>query len=241
MRLKRLFILFCMVIFLFSFYINKEQTFASNKTDLFNEIIEGTFSSVVEYGLSVSFEIKESELKNIKENDEENILYSNLIKKLQLDKEENFKVEKGNVNNVSFENKSGSGYIRTTNYNNNKFIVISIDKFDKINRIDELELSVKNSINPKYSNLKFFKYVKAKLPKEDLNNPKEQVFNILTKEKATYLNYIKINNGYSINAYTKRYELIKSGNEFMDFQCVLSKYNSGNYMIIGSPEILINY
>jgi Tfp pilus assembly protein FimT len=90
-------------------------------------------------------------------------------------------------------------------------------------------------------NAKYFQYLKAKLPNNNIKYDNNKVLELLKGYDSTNINTVKLENGYSTTAYTKMYNSMESNGQLIDLNYALSKYSSGSYIIIGTPEINVTY
>ena len=104
-----------------------------------------------------------------------------------------------------------------------------------------MEKKVRLAIKDKNVKVKFFKYVKAKLEEHDLTNINEKLLKEIKSEGACNVDTIPISNGYSTVANTNKFDPEISDGKLIDLNYVLCNYSSGNYILIGTPEIIASY
>ncbi|MBU3188999.1 YwmB family TATA-box binding protein [Clostridium bowmanii] len=232
--------LLCIVLCLIILQINVRLSNAKDGVNLFDEILIQTKSKTVEYGLKATFKNHE----NPKE------VCNNLIDELELNNSEiklNI-VENDNSYCIDFLGENIKGYIESLKYNNEEVVTINISKIGSENGLQSLKNKVSNCIGYRDGNIKYFQYLKAKIPYsatnsgvEDINAVNEKILKILKSHGTENIETVKINNGLSTVAYTKRYDEKLNNNKLTDFNYAVCNYSSGNYIIIGTPEIIITY
>ncbi|MGH4138505.1 YwmB family TATA-box binding protein [Clostridium sp.] len=232
--------LLCIVLCLIILRINVRLSNAKDEFDLFDEILIQTKSKIVEYGLETTFKTQE----NPKE------ICNKLIDKLELDNSEiklNV-VENDNFYCIDFLGKNIKGYIESSKYSNEEVVTINISKIGSENDLQSLKSKVSNCIGDREENIKYFQYLKAKIPYtatklgvKDINLLNEKIIKILKSHGTENIETVKIYNGLSTVAYTKKYDEKLNNNKLTDFNYAICNYSSGSYIIIGTPEIITTY
>jgi hypothetical protein len=213
-------------------FINSNAYPQDTNIDVFQNVLDKTNSQVEEFGVKTSFEIDG--------NGEETCV--DILKDIGIYEKSSVNVMKNNeMYCLQFNNDDTSGYIESINFDNHNVVTVNISKKNNTNGLKELKKRIEDATKNRSKNMKFFQYVKAKLPYSDISNVNKDVVSILRKDKAENIDTVKINNGYSTVAYTKSYEPIKNNGKFMDFNFAVCRYSSGNYLIIGTPVITTNY
>ncbi|MFD3158246.1 YwmB family TATA-box binding protein [Haloimpatiens sp. FM7330] len=204
----------------------------SKECDLFNDILEKCNAEVIEYGVRTSFETR----KNGKE------FCNFLLNKLEI-KCNIKKIENNKIYRLEFCNNKINGYIQNLKEDKKNIITINIIKKDKKNNLDKIKCKISNAINcvKLEKNNTYFTYLKSKINNKNLKSVKNSINTLLKSRNVQNINTIKINNGYSTVAYTGKYDICKVNNDFIDFNYAVSAYSSGSYLIIGTPQIIINY
>jgi hypothetical protein len=133
------------------------------------------------------------------------------------------------------------GYIETIHYENHNIVTINLVKKDDKNSLKELKDKLEQCLNNKKVNVKYFMYLKSKMKDDNIQYANKNIVKLLKYYGAVNINTVSLQNGYSTTAYTKRYEPIESNGKKMDFNYAVCKYSSGNYIIIGTPEIIVTY
>ena len=230
----------CIVLCLIILQINVRLSNAEDGVNLFNEILIGTKSKTVEYGVKATFKT----LEHPKE------VCNNLIDRLELNNSETKLniVENDNSYCIDFFGKNINGYIESLICNNEEVVTINISKIGSENGLQSLKNKVSNCIGYREGNIKYFQYLKAKIPYsgtklgvEDINVVNEEIIKILKSHGTENIETVKINNGLSTVAYTKNYDEKLTNNKLIDFNYAVCNYSSGSYIIIGTPEIIITY
>lgn len=231
MENKKVIILFFIM---FAMLLNYKISYAYKRIDLFTSILNETKGEVIEYGLKTRF-------KTCKNGQESYSYFLNIINSNKPNCR--VKVTKDKYNYcIEFEDESSKGYMEFFTSEEGNIISIEIIEKGSENNLQKLKDEIKCITSFWVDNeVNYFQYLKAKLPNGDLDNTNKRINSLLKSEGAVNLNSIKINNGFSTSAYTCRYEQIKSNGKLMDFNFALCRYQSGNYIIIGTPEIVVSY
>lgn len=210
---------------------NRNPSSAKKNIDLFNGILNTTGSITVENGLKVSFEIN---------GDSENYCLD-FFKKLQIyDADVNIIKDK-DLYCLEFKKTGLNGYIEYMNLDNHNVVTLNIVREDKENKLLELKNLVTAATGKDSRDIKYFEYLKAKLPNDNLVKINEDITSFLKGQDAVNIYTTYINNGYSTVAYTRKYSPIKNNGKLMDFNFAVCSYSSGNYVIIGTPVIFTTY
>lgn len=203
-----------------------------SNVDLFEEILTKTRGNVDEYGITAVFTTTM---------DREDIVYS-VLNNLGFSYGWNTSVvENDEIYCMEFGKNNVKGYIETAEYENHNIITVSIVKYDHQNCLKELKSKLQESIGDNYIGIKYYEYLKCKVEISDINLINEQLIDVLKSHKAVDINTIAIENGYSTTAYTKQYDPIRNNGKLIDFNYAVCKYSSGNYIIIGTPELIVTY
>ncbi|MCY6485630.1 YwmB family TATA-box binding protein [Clostridium aestuarii] len=214
--------------------LNYKFSYAFKKENLFGFILKETKAQVNEYGIKTRFKVCENGQG----------YYKYFLNKIKVNKP-NYKIKTNYSKrgySISFTNSRSKGYIEEFSIEGKKIITINIIKKDNENKLTELKSQIKAIVNsiPK-ENIVSSQYIKARIPEENLKKENSKVINLLKNEGAVNINSIKINNGFSTTAYTCRYIPKKNNGKLMDFNFALCNYSSGNYIIMGTPEIITTY
>lgn len=212
----------------FNTYLCKNK----GSVDLFNEILNKTNAQVIKYGLITSFH----GCGNYKEECRQ--LLSQIEPKVEV-KEKLY----GETYCLEFKNDTTEGYIQSRKDKDNNIITINITCLSNTNELEKLKKKVQNSINTinESSKNKFFCYVKSKINENDLSLLNKEVMEYLKQKGAKNLQSIKLDNGYSTICDTGMYNYIQANGNLIDFNYSICKYDSGNYLIIGTPQIILDY
>lgn len=219
-----------LVTILFScFFYNK--SYAKKNINLFDEIINETNSKVEEKGVEFVFTLKnKNDLKKI--SSYLNLNYKKVLNKL--DNNNSIKLDKNNI----------IGYIDKFYENNNTIISIKLaSKREGLHIIDKIKNDIQSNLKEKKYNFKIFEYVKSKSSDTNIDNINKNLLKTLKKYRCSNINTIRLERGYSTIAYTntKKYDQIISNDKFVDLNCAVCKYDFGNYVIIGTPQINTTY
>lgn len=215
--------------------LNYRVSYGYKKLDLIELMIENSNASISEIGIKTHFELHENgqELYNtfLDEINQKYEIYNNHIAK----DETNFLIE--------FKNKDSKGYIEFNTNEGKQNVSIQVIERNGNKSLESLQNEFNNMINLKRDgDVQWYRYVKAKLNKKDsLIDVNNNIVNFMQQQGAKDIDTIEIENGYSSSAYTGRYEYIKSGTKLIDINFAVCKYSSGNYVVIGTPEIFTSY
>lgn len=228
-RLKRVYIILLIVIF--SSFVYGDRCKASKNIDTFNELLKIADSQIVEIGLKAEYKTNnhgESECRNLLSN-----LNLNLNSNVLINNNQNFCVE--------FTEENFSGYIESMLSEGDNVIVIDITKKTRENDLKDIEKKIRLAVENEDVKLKFFKYVKAKLGEHDLTNINQRLLKELRSQDACNVDSLQLSNGYSTVANTNKFDPEISDGKLIDLNYILCNYSSGNYILIGTPEIIASY
>jgi hypothetical protein len=231
-------VLLCIVLCLIIFEINVSFSDAQEKINLFDEILIETKGEISEYGLRVNFETRELPKEAC------NYLFQTLdfdnkeIKSRIFENEDSYSIE--------FSGGNFKGYIQSLKNNNKDVITVNISKVGNENELVSLKNKISVSIGYRGENIKYYQYLKAKIRKdsesvENIYSVNESIIKILESHGTKNIETVRINNGLSTVAYTKKYDEMLINNKLIDFNYAVCNYSSGSYIIIGTPEIITTY
>lgn len=227
-------ILGLVVILILGSYLNLKKSNASTNTDYFTYIVSLYDADVCEYGVTAEF-------KN--SGDGEETCYK-LFKLFGLNKDSNVTVYKDNcIYRIEFENPLINGYIECNNelYNENYIIINEVSK-DKDRDISYLKYQFQQNLKGQKSKIKYYEYLKAKINTEkEVDIINNEIVTILKNSGAINIDTVDIGNGYSSTAYTGQYETIKNEHKLNDLNIAVTKYDTGKYIIMGTPLIKETY
>lgn len=203
------------------FTANSSMVFA-NKANLYNDIIDISSGSIIESGIRIKIE-------NNKGNQ---YIVNNILEEIiKIDNSEEFYYED---NYIGFKGHNIYGFIDCTSKEGN--ITVEIAYKNEKSYIESLKAMAMNIIKNKTQNMVIFEYIKVSLPENtDLENLNTEIGNDFKLKRYSKIDSIKLNNGYSsiVNMNAEK------SKESINY--ALCKYNSGKYLIIGTPEIVIPY
>ncbi|NMM61539.1 hypothetical protein HBE96_02280 [Clostridium sp. P21] len=215
------------VIFLFS-----DFSLASNNSDLFNDILKETNSRTVECGITASFITDENGEK----------VCNDILKKMgYFDTRYKSMLKNEKIYCIEFGKNNVNGYIETMKYENHNIITINLLEKSNSNLLSNMKSDVQKCIGGKNITIKYFQYLKAQVCNNNIDAINKEVLKILRNHGASNINTVALKNGYSTTAYTGIYNAIQINGKLMDFNYAVCKYQSGNYIILGTPEILTTY
>ncbi|ABS34285.1 YwmB family TATA-box binding protein [Clostridium botulinum] len=223
-------LLFSIIIVLF---IPKNYSKAKDKDDLFFEIVDETNSNIIEVGSNVTFSTKLQNEEIAKE----------ICSYLGLDKDFNKNsINKNGNYNIYFYDEEVSGNISIKECNDENIVMVDFKSFTLNKSFINLKNNLKSYLNLKNKKDYVFEYLKAENDSKNLKKLNDDIILILNKSNARNIEAIKLDNGYSTTAYTKRYTPIKVCGKKIDFNYAVCKYNSEKtYLILGTPQINLTY
>jgi hypothetical protein len=214
-------------------FINSEVAYASMRNILFRQLLVNTESTLMEYGLKFTW--------NTDNNNKIECL--KILKNIGID-ESGYKIDisqNETMHSINFQSEDRYGQIES--YSNNLSDKISleiIEKGDKL-AIEQLEHKLRRRLNLSSHNITVFRYLKAKSNISNISSINEIVIKELIENNAKHIESISLDNSLSITALTGYYEKTKNGYTNIDFNCAVCSYESGNYLIIGTPIIMKSY
>ena len=218
-----------LLFFLFAvLFQNKEISYGNTNESLFNEILLDSNSELIEYGVKISLQ----EVKN------EGMIKSQILEVFKCTLSEDIRTE--NSHYIKFKNDELEGYLETTYENKEKVTYIEIIKYGQKLQLSELETKLLSLLESnKVKSL--YRYIKAKTFDEDKERLSDKIISKLIYNKAGNIEKINLGSTISITALTGRYERIKNGEAWIDFNSAICGYESGSYLIIGTPIIMKEY
>jgi hypothetical protein len=210
---------------------NKEISYANTNESLFSEILLESNSELIEYGLKMSL----SEVRN------EELLKSQLLDAFKCTLSDDKKTEKSHY--IEFKNDELQGYLESVYESTGTVTNLEIIKHGQNLRLAELQDKLLNVLESnKVGKIKsLYRYIKAKTFDDDKEQLSDKIITKLRYNKAENIDKIDLGNTISITALTGRYERIKNGEAWIDFNSAICGYESGNYLIIGTPIIMKEY
>jgi hypothetical protein len=201
-------------------------------TQLFGNIIELTQGNIEEIAIKVTFHTYGKGKDEL-----EKVLNELNIK--DVDSVES-STDHGNYS-INFSGEKVSGSIVNIIDGASSSIVLNIIEKSTYNNVEEIKNSIVNSLKLSSNNIQYSYNIKAKIPSNDMRSVNDNIINFLKGKGSSNLESIDINNGYSTVAYTKSFEPINSNGKFIDLNYAVVTYNTGTYIIIGTPIIMIPY
>ncbi|WP_063600990.1 YwmB family TATA-box binding protein [Clostridium coskatii] len=245
--MKKLKMLSCLLVLVFSFqyYVCASgdnlgvrstlfQKSVSNvkETDMFKNILEKTNSTPVECGIMATFNTFTDKEKVVDE----------IFKVLMRYSECNKKVWRNNkIYCIEFNGYYEEGYVEGVENENYNIITVNITRKSSQYKLQDLKSMIDRSLGDRKEKCKYFEYVKAKTQKQDVSSVNSKVKNILKCYGTSDIKTIALEEGYSSTAYTHKYEPIQSVTGLIDFNYAVVKYDTGTYIIMGTPEIMVTY
>jgi hypothetical protein len=230
--MKKIWLVTCIYSVFLILFLNNELVYASMKNIFFHQLLFNTESRIIEYGLKLSFNTDNNKAKGLA-----------ILKSLDI-YEPDYKIDILQNDTsfcISFQSENRFGQIVSyRNDLNSKISLEIIEKGDKL-ALEKLEHKLRQKLNFNDQDITIFRYLKARSNIQDINNINEIIIKELTKINAKHMEVISLDNGFSITALTGNYEKIKNGYTYIDFNCAISSYDSGNYLIIGTPIIMKSY
>jgi hypothetical protein len=224
-------IIFILTITLGFIFFGFDNLLAQKKQDMFSEILNQTNVNIEECSITTSFQTQIGGLA----------ICQTILKKLGYGDGDLKITNNNNIYCIEFSKNKFNGYIESTYHDSTYVISIYINDKCSKNEINVLKIDMDNALKGISSGNKNFLYVKSKIASQSISTIDSKIKTILKKNKAKDVNSVNINNGITTTAYTGLYSSIKSGDSLMDFNYAVCRYPSGNYLIMGSPEIIATY
>lgn len=203
------------------------RTSAEAGEDYLGNALKNTNSTIEEIGLNASYKINSDGKKECKVW-LKNMNFGN--KSTEVDSEKKYFVD--------FSDKNMSGYIESVKENNYYDISIYVKELTDKNNIIKLKRKVTKAINYKST---CYTYIKAKSKMKDINQIAYKMQAYFVKNGAENLRNTKIKNILSTTMYTGKYDYVFDDTKKVDLNYAVCKYNDGNYIIMGTPILNINY
>ena len=239
MKRKRISLL-CIVLSIIILQINNGISNAHERLNIFDEILLQTNSKTSEYGLTTVFNTREDRGQ----------ICNYLINNLKLNgKAVKLNVSKNNDSYcIDFSGVNTQGYIEARKNDDVNDITINISRVSDENGLIPLKSKVSASISNRGNNIEYFQYLKAKIGTgssnvkiKDIYGINEIILKILKSHGTENIATVHLNNGLSTVAYTGQYDEKVINNKLIDFNYAVCNYSSGNYIVIGTPEIITTY
>lgn len=215
------------------FLLNYKMKFIYNKVDFFKEMITASKGQVVECGFKAHFssDTNGQELSNY------------FINKITLEKGTNVQTFENNGDYyINFTRDNLKGNINIIGHEQLKDITIEVIQNSKENELYNLERKYKSIIQNIYkSNYSDYQYLKASIPTNDLSTVQKEIMSLLKNKGAINVSTVKLEKGFSTSVYTNKYKPKNNDGKLMDLNYALCNYNSGSFLIIGTPEIFTSY
>lgn len=219
-------------VLIFVGYFNVTTSLAKNSEEAINLILQQTSGNVVEYGVKYEFKFRGDGEK----------LVSDIFSALPLAKHTlDVKVVKDRFQYcIEFQEYNSRGYVQYMKGKDEKIVINFIEEINVENNGGR-KLEIEKLVKTKGAEVLCFEYIKASAKFEDKLQTKNIIETVLKKSGASNINSININDGFSITAYTGQGKPMKVGNELIDINCAVQSYESGTYVIIGTPVISTCY
>lgn len=212
-------------------YSENKHLLASKGINIFDEAIKITEAIPSESGIKVIFQ----EDKVTEE------YYLNILEKLNMGSFSTSVSKDEETSCLEFRNDTITGYIESMRYDNHNVVTIEICVKSKESMQSELKNKVVSAIGKSENKITIYEYLKAKVLNRDLNKVNNDMTTLLKRLKAVNIDTVEIENGYSTVANTKRYSSIETNEKSIDFNYAVCRYDTGNYIIMGTPVIMTTY
>ena len=130
---------------------------------------------------------------------------------------------------------SGNRQTKVTLENEGQDTIVEIEIVQNTKQIivDDLKKELAKLVDDTFINIRYFSYVKGKLnTQKQISEIKDYLQEKLKENGATKVNSIPINSGVTG---------VASNNRDFQFNYSICEYNSGKYLIIGTPTIFTTY
>lgn len=229
---KKIFILMIMV---FCTCIFKGSTYSDeikNKEDIIQAILSKSKCKIEESGVRACYDSdKAPETECLK-----------ILNRLSLSKGCNIDVDiNDDMYCASFKNDKVDGYIESMKGEKHREVIINITLKDVNNDIDSLHKEINYAIGRNEKSLRFFDYVKGKIPEEDTEALSKSLEKEMKTKGVNNLKTYKVDNGVTTQGYCGSYPTLYVDGEYVDINYSIATYSSGNYIIIGTPILMTTY
>lgn len=213
-------------------YLSATTSLAKNSEDVVKVILEKTSGTVVEHGLKYEMDFKGNG----------EVVSTDIFYTLPLNRESiDVKVVKDDFQYcIEFSDDTKKGFVQYVRGEEEKIVVSMVEKNGLLN-FEQQKTQIDNILKTKGSEVVCFEYTKASTTQADILHTKDIIEEIMKEKGVTNLNSVKISGGYSLTAYTGEGKPMKVGTELIDINCAIRSYDSGNYVIIGTPVISTCY
>ncbi|WP_017413505.1 hypothetical protein [Clostridium tunisiense] len=213
--------------------INSSFIYVQGQVDMFEKLLSNSNIEVSEYSVTATFNSDSQGMNACKE----------IIRKASttLGEMEYTVNDEDEFSNIIFSNEIYKGSITSTPYKDKNIVVITVIKKEKENRTKELRSKLSEILSHVNSRITYSQCIKGKILNNNLDEVNNFVMNELEQSKAKNINKAKLYNGYSIICNTNLYDSKKVGTMDVDFHCAVVKYSSGCYLVMGTPEITLDY
>lgn len=225
--------IFSLLLFIFIILCFNTKFYAagSNKTT-FDDIVAKTGSDIVEYGITTSFETSR----------DGNKVCDDILTNLSLEKETKVtKFASDNLYRLDFQNKTASGYVESVLDGGTDIVKLYVIKAESSNNLMKLKEKAKEAVSSYCKDPKVFLYLKAKTPDFDIEHTNRTIVSLLKKSGTIDMDTVNLGKSLSTVCYTAKFEPTLINGKLIDFNFAVCSYPSGNYIIMGTPEILETY
>ena len=212
---------------------NTNFLYAKGQVDMFEKLLSNKNIEVTEYSVTATFKANSQGFDTCD-------IILNRVSTI-FGEMEYTKTNEGEFNNIVFLNEDYRGTITSTAYNNENIFTITIIKKDKENKTKELKSKLSEILSHINSRITYSQCIKGKILNNNLDEINNYVMDTLEQGKVKNINRAKLYNGYSIICNTNLYSSKKVGAVDVDFHCAVVKYSSGCYLVMGTPEITLDY
>jgi hypothetical protein len=204
---------------------NGNKKFVAENPEIISRIINISNGLIVTTGIKADFKV----------NTYEAVQYDSMLEKIS----NNFTVT-GDLKNkdyysIDFKEGGISGYLECIKDNNINNFSLCLEEESGKNNLDELAKMITKLTGKKNEDLKIDKYIKCKLENNNILKVNNELIEKIKVEGLKDIQTIKYNNGYSNVAFVQR------GNNKETVNFVVCNYNSGSYLIVGTPEIFTEF
>jgi hypothetical protein len=225
--------IFSLLLFIFIILCFNTRLYAagSNKT-IFDDIVTKTGSSIVEYGVTTSFQTSEDGAK----------VCSLILSNMNLGKEvKSTSFTSESLYRLDFQSGTSSGYVESVPDAGANIIKLHVIRTEDKDNLQELSAKVKKAIVSFYKKPKLFLYLKAKTPEFDNAKTNRTIVSLLKNGGTIDIDTVNLGKSFSTVCYSGRFEPTMISGKLIDFNFAVCSYTSGNYIIMGTPEILETY
>lgn len=229
---KKVFILLILILLMQCIKGSIKSPSHERSVDFVSDIVSTSKCKIVECGVRTLY-------KTTKSSEDECLSVKN---KLLINGEFDISIFKNEgIYCVEFSNDKIDGYIESMTSKDGNSMVINYNKKTASNDVKSIEKNLAYAVNKKASELTFYDYVKGSSSNNNKSSLNKKIIKKLEEKGATNIKTLDIDNGITTTAYTGMYPIYSSEGQYVDINYSLCSYDSGNYIVVGTPVLVSTY